>query len=160
MTIHTCSYIYLFSNQTIILHFFNMAKSLENTFISSFIHPFCYLSILLIPSKPLMSFCTALILDLFFFLHFIVSLPYNRAGMINSSCNTNTYSGWRSSINQEPYDTCNFPPIYLPITLGNIYIRFIKNIFQIFELWHLFQLCPIYMDLIFHPSLLIILTYF
>ena len=46
-------------------------------------------SILLTSSKPLRLFiCTALILDLSFYLHIIVSLPYNSTGTSNPSCST------------------------------------------------------------------------
>ena len=81
----------------VILHSLPMDEPSENNFINSFVHPFLHstqlpygaLSILLIPNRPLrLSICTTLILDFSFFLHAIVSLPYNRTVTNNTSRTT------------------------------------------------------------------------
>ena len=119
------SYIDPLSNP-VILHTLHMAEPSENTFINfviltphnCLIHAFTTLCILLILSKPLkFSICIALILDLYFSIHIIVSLPYVRKGTRNYSCKTTTIKLQTPSINQRPNSNCYNPPIrHLPTT--------------------------------------------
>ena len=73
------------------------------------------LSILLIPSRTLrLSTCTALILQLSFFIHIIVSLLFLRTGTSNNSCKTLTHSSYKDLI--APASPSHLSPSYYTLS--------------------------------------------
>ena len=109
-------------------HFYTLHNSL--------IREFWTISILLIPSKPLrLPICPALIVDLSFSIHSIVSLPYIRTGISNVSCKTQAHSICKSLTLTRDLMA---PATFLPLTTFLLHsapsvLIFVQNTSQIFE---------------------------
>ena len=135
-------------------HLINPLSTPFMTLHNSLIYVFGTLPTLLIPSKPLtLSICTALILDIFFYI--IASLQYVRTGLSNVSGKLLAYLSCRSlalakdlivtvallSLTTFSYDT-----------QPHLYLIHPKPI-QVFEFRHILQLHPLHTNLTFQSLL-------